>query len=84
MLVRLLAQDYSTREELIAAASPDDRMIATGTLNAFLSSMRKKLAIHGIGISTIPTMGYGLDGKARDKLRKVLIEHDKGVMSSAQ
>ena len=85
MLAQLLTRDYSTKEELIAAASLDEtRMIATGTLNAFLSSMRKRLARFGIEISTIPTMGYGLDGAARDKIHELLAEHDRAIRPLAR
>jgi len=85
MLVELMSHDYCTKEKLQAAASDDDGCaITVDTMRVFLSSMRKKLAVHDIRISTIPSMGYGLDGTARDKLRKMLAEYDKGVMSSAQ
>src|SRR5262245_33628347 len=38
MLGRLLTHDYSTKEELGAAASHDDQPIATGTIGVFVSA----------------------------------------------
>jgi DNA-binding response OmpR family regulator len=80
MLGQLLMHDYSTKEELRAAASHDDQTIALNTTDVFISSLRKKLARHDIRISTIPTLGYGLDGTARDKIRRRLARYDKELI----
>jgi hypothetical protein len=84
MLAGLMSRDYCTKEELRTAAAYANKTITTGTTHIFLSGLRKRLAPFDIQISTIPTLGYGLDGKARDKLRKMLVEHDRAIRPLAQ
>ena len=84
MLVKLLSQDCSTTEELRAAASHAGKTITSGTTHIFLSGLRKRLAPFDIQISTIPTLGYGLDGKARDKIHELLTEHDRAIRPLAK
>jgi hypothetical protein len=77
MLVRLLTHSCSTIEELRIAAAHTNKIITIGTTRIFLSALRKKLSAHNIQISTISMLGYGLDGKARSKIEKMLVEHDR-------
>ena len=84
MLARLLARDYCTKEELRAAASDDKGAIAISSTDVFIAALRKKLARHDVRISTIPTLGYGLDRTARDKIRRLLARHDRAIRPLVQ
>jgi DNA-binding winged helix-turn-helix (wHTH) protein len=76
MLGWLLTHDYCTKEELRAAASHNDQVIALGTAGVFVSTLRKKLKPHGIHIVTISGLGYALEQKVREKVRKRLAKHN--------
>lgn len=80
LLVKLATCDYSTKEELRAAASQDGQAITAGSMNVFISSLRKKLTPHGIKLTTVSGLGYGLDQKARDKIRRLLAKYDTGII----
>ena len=83
MLVHLLAQTYSTKEELAIAASGDGSGIAIGSMNATLSALRRQLARFDIRISTIPTLGYALDRAARDKIHRALADYGADAVAAA-
>ena len=83
MLVQMLTQTYSTKEELMAAASHEGRGIAVGSMNALLSVLRRQLAPFDIQISTIPKLGYALDKAARDKIHRSLADYGADVVAAA-
>jgi hypothetical protein len=77
MLAQLLLYDYSTADELRAAASSTNQPTTTGTLRVSLSSLRKKLKHYDIHITTIPTLGYGLETRARDRISRHMARHQR-------
>src|SRR5262249_40385900 len=81
MFVRLLMPAYSTREELRAAARQEDEAITLGTVSVVVSKLRKKLRPHDIHVTTIPGLGYALDRKVREKIRKLLAKHDGEIVA---
>jgi hypothetical protein len=84
MLVRLLTQDYASKEDLIIALSRDGRTATPGSMNVALSRLRRELARSDIHISTIPTLGHGLDKATRAKIHRMLAGHGRGIMPLAQ
>jgi hypothetical protein len=80
ILVRMLAYDYSSKPELRLAASHSGRMLTINTTGVLISSLRKKLAAHDIRITTVSSLGYGLDRDARDKIHQRLARYDAGEM----
>jgi hypothetical protein len=75
ILGQLLQYDYSTGDELRAAASNTDQPTTIGTLRVSLSGLRRKLKSHDIQITTIPTLGYGLEPRARDRVYRHIARH---------
>ena len=83
ILVWLLTHDCSTPEELRAAAAHANKTITAGTTRMFVSTLREKLAIHGVRITTVPRLGYGIDGTSRSKIYRLLAEFDGDVVAAA-
>jgi hypothetical protein len=78
ILARMLAYDISSKAELRLAASHNGRMLTINTTGVLISTLRKKLAAHDIRVTTISSLGYGLERDARDKIHKRLAKHDAG------
>jgi DNA-binding response OmpR family regulator len=76
MLAWLLAHDYSTREELRAAASHDGQTIAASSTSVLLNTLRGKLKAHNVLVTTVNGLGYGIDAKSRSKIRKEVAKYD--------
>jgi hypothetical protein len=79
LLGRLLVYEFSTQEELRTAVSRStNQPIAHGSLQVFVSSLRKKLRPHNVTITTVPRSGYAIDKKSRDRIYEQLAQHDLG------
>jgi hypothetical protein len=78
ILARMLAYDTSSKAELRLAASHNHRMLSINTTGVLISTLRKKLRAHDIKVTTISSLGYGLDRTARDKIHKHLARYDAG------
>ena len=79
LLVWLLMHDFGAKEELrIAASALVGREVTDSTVKTTVSTLRRKLKLHNIGIVTLSGIGYGLDGDARHEIRTVLAKYDTG------
>jgi len=74
ILLRLMAHSVCTHDQLHAIAPRSAG--GTSTLSVTLHTMRKKLKVHGIGITNIKKIGFTIDTKTRDKIYKLLAEQD--------
>jgi hypothetical protein len=77
MLAWLLANDYSSAEQLRAAAAADKKL-AYSSMRVFLCSLRAKLKLHNIKINTIVKLGYGISAESRAKILKGIAKYDAG------
>jgi hypothetical protein len=75
MLGQLLLHDYCTADELRMAAAHGGQPITIGTLRVSLSSLRRKLRLHDIQVTTIAKLGYGLEPRARDRIYRHMARH---------
>ena len=82
MLAMLLANDFTTVEELRAAAAAPDKKLAYSTMRVFLCGLRAKLKLHNIKINTIVKLGYGIDATSRAKIHKGLAKYDAEGLSA--
>jgi hypothetical protein len=80
MLGQLLLHDYCTADGLRMAAAYGGQPITTGTMRVSLSSLRRKLRLHDIQVTTIAKLGYGLETRARERIYKHLAKHDPGLI----
>lgn len=79
-LAALVQRGYGTREELHAVMSYDDNLTSSSKIvDVTICRLRRKLALHGIGVTTIWGSGYALDEEARDKTRKLLAGHGADI-----
>src|SRR5262249_48039407 len=82
VLAKLMMNDHCMKDELRTGAGHDDQTITLDTLAVNIFTLRAKLKLHGIKITTLYRFGYGLDKKARDRIYKLLTEHDEAVASA--
>jgi DNA-binding response OmpR family regulator len=80
ILGRLLLNDYCSADGLCRAAGHDGQPITTGTLRVTFNSLRRKLRLHDIGISTVQSLGYGLRVRGRERIYSHLVRHDPGLV----
>ena len=76
MLAMLLANDFTTVEQLRGTAADPDKKLAYSSMRVFLCSLREKLEPHNIKISTIVKLGYGIDAASRAKIIKEIAKYD--------
>src|SRR5262245_27677942 len=76
LLARLLLHECSTRGDLCAAVASGTRSIAPGSFGPLLLALRRKLAVHGVGIDNVYGVGYALAKNARKRIHKLLAKHD--------
>jgi len=84
ILAELTTHDYRTKEELHRAATYGSRAITPGTTATTISTLRKKLIIHGIEITNVSGLGYGLRKTSREKIARRLDEYDAGIMTTTK
>ena len=67
-----------TRREgrLLAKLVSRDFVGTDSTVKTHISTLRSKLKLHDIGITTLAGIGYALDGDARSRVRDILARHD--------
>jgi hypothetical protein len=84
ILMKLATQDYATIKELHAAANHDEQTVAASSMTVLISGLRKKLAPHGLEITTLRGFGYGLRKESREKICRRLAKYDAGLLSTTQ
>jgi hypothetical protein len=80
VLAKLVTHDHCTKDELRTIAGHNNQVIALKSLTVIVYTLRVKLKPHGIKVTMLYRLGYGLDKKARDKIYKLLTEHDEAVI----
>jgi DNA-binding response OmpR family regulator len=84
VLVELMEHGRASREALHVALSPDGNPVSKiKVVDVVVCKLRGKLAPHGIEIATVWRLGYALDSKARDKIRKLLAKHDEAIVATS-
>ena len=73
MFMQLLSNDYSTIEALRTSA---DKKITLDSTRVFLCSLRAKLKLHNVEITTVYGVGYGLDTNSRANIRRGIEKYD--------
>jgi DNA-binding response OmpR family regulator len=76
MLTEMMLRDCCSREELRAVAAPRD---TSSTVDVVISQLRKKLKPFNIKIITVHKIGYALDKKAREKVYRLITQHDEAI-----
>jgi hypothetical protein len=75
VLLQLMTSDYTTITELRTAASTDKNITLDST-RVFLCSLRAKLKLHNVLVTTVSKLGYGLDTKSRANIRRGIEKYD--------
>jgi hypothetical protein len=83
ILAKLTTCDYVTPEELQITANRDKPIFTRSTVTVLICGLRKKLAIHNIGITTLTGLGYGLRRGSREKICRRLARYDAGLIATA-
>ena len=82
MFMQLLSNDYTTIEALRTSA---DKKITLDSTRVFLCSLRAKLKLHNVEITTVYGVGYGLDTNSRANIRKAIARYDaEGVRRTSR
>jgi hypothetical protein len=74
ILLSLTTHGFRTKEQLGIGS--------TSTMSVTLHTLRKKLKPRGIEITNIKKIGYMIDTQTRDKIHRLLTEHDAGILST--
>lgn len=76
MLAILLANDFTTVEQLRDAAAAPDKKLAYSTMRVFLCGLRAKLEPHNVEITTVVKLGYVIGAEFRAKILKGIAKYD--------
>jgi hypothetical protein len=68
ILMRLLIRDSLSREQICGIPVSGHRTIKLSSVNGITSSLRRKLADHGIGLLTVRDLGFQLSQKDRARI----------------
>jgi hypothetical protein len=82
ILAELITHDSRTREQLHRAAIRGGPTITLGTTGTLISTLRKKLASHGIEVTNVSRLGYGLRTASREKICRWLDEHAARIIAT--
>jgi hypothetical protein len=80
MLASLMLHEHRSKEDLRAVATYQTS--TTGAVGVTIHTLRKKLKPYNVEIFTVRKLGYGLDKRARDRIQKILAEHDKAIIAA--
>jgi hypothetical protein len=80
VLAKLMAHGHCTKDELRTVVNHNNQTVALGTLTVTVHTLRAKLKPHGIKVTTLSRLGYGLDKAARNKIYRLLVEHDEAII----
>jgi DNA-binding winged helix-turn-helix (wHTH) protein len=75
VLAKLVTHDHCTKDELRTIAGHN----SVKSLTVTIFTLRKKLKLYDIEITTIYRRGYGVDTKSRDQIHKLLAEYEAGI-----
>jgi hypothetical protein len=82
-LVTLMQHEHVSRQALHAAISSDSSPVSQIKLvDVVVCHLRKKLAAHGIAVTTLRGQGYTLDRAARDRIKQIAGYNTEGVATA--
>jgi len=80
MLASLMRHEHRSKEELRAIVSYNAS--TASSVSVIVHHLRKKLNPFTVEISTGYKLGYGLDKSARNKIQKILTEHNEPIIAA--